>query len=184
LRHAAADTGSRRISQGCRLSTCEALSHSPAEPRSVLHTLHPGDVVCADRGDRLETLLGSCVAIVLTDPRRTLGAMCHIVHASRALSGTVATSAFANVALDTMYAKLRARGIDPRQCEAYVYGGGNMFPDLFKTTHVGESNSRWALGALAQDGVRVLFHDLGGHAYRRLSWTVGPEAPQVTAVPV
>jgi chemotaxis protein CheD len=60
-----------------------------------------------------------------------------------------------------------------------------MFPQLFnQTAHVGERNSRWALDALAEDGVRVLFHDLGGDTYRRLSWTVGPNAPQVTAVPV
>lgn len=154
------------------------------EPRGTLHTLHPGDVVCVERGERLETLLGSCVAIILTDPRRTLGAMCHIVHASRAVAGVAETGAYAEVALDTMYALLRERGIDPRQCEAYVYGGGNMFPELFAKAHVGERNARWALDALAQDGVRVLFDDLGGRTYRRLSWTVGPDAPQVTAVPV
>jgi chemotaxis protein CheD len=155
------------------------------EPLGPLHTLHPGDVVCAERGERFETLLGSCVAIVLTDPRRTLGAMCHIVHASRAVAGVTETGAYAEVALDTMYALLRERGIDPRQCEAYVYGGGNMFPQLVtQAEHVGERNSRWALEALAEDGVRVLFHDLGGDIYRRLSWTVGPNAPQVTAVPV
>ena len=155
------------------------------DPLGQLHTLHPGDVVCAERGERMETLLGSCVAIVLTDPRRTLGAMCHIVHASRATAGVAETGAYAEVALDTMYALLRERGIDPRQCEAYVYGGGNMFPQLFnQIAHVGERNSRWALDALAEDGVRVLFHDLGGDTYRRLSWTVGPNAPQVTAVPV
>lgn len=166
------------------MNACATPPRSLPEPRAVVHTLHPGDVVCADRGDRLETLLGSCVAIVLTDPRRTLGAMCHIVHASRALAGTAETTAYASAALDAMHAKLRARGIDPRQCEAYVYGGGNMFPDLFQTTHVGDCNARWVLDALARDGVRVLVQDLGGHTYRRLSWTVGPEAPQVTAVPV
>jgi chemotaxis protein CheD len=48
-----------------------------------IYTLHPGDVACGERGDRLETLLGSCVAIILTDPRRTIGAMCHIVHAGQ-----------------------------------------------------------------------------------------------------
>lgn len=154
------------------------------EPLGPLYTLHPGDVVCAERGERLETLLGSCVAIVLTDPRRTVGAMCHIVHASRALAGVAETGAYAEVALDTMYALLRERGIDPRQCEAYVYGGGNMFPALFTAAHVGENNARWALDALAYDGVRVLFEDLGGSTYRRLTWTVGPAAPQVTAVPV
>ena len=53
----------------------------------LLHVLHPGGVACGERGERFETLLGSCVAIVLTDPRRTVGAMCHIVHAMPAPAG-------------------------------------------------------------------------------------------------
>ncbi len=146
--------------------------------------LHPGDVVCGERGDRLETLLGSCVAIILTDPRRTCGVMCHIVHAGRSTATTPANAAYADVALATMYQLLRERGIDPMQCEAYLYGGGNMFPDLVTHGHVGERNARWACDALAEDGVRVLAQDLGGCAYRRLSWTVGMDAPQVTSVPV
>lgn len=149
-----------------------------------VQVLHPGDVACADRGDRLETLLGSCVAIVLTDPRRTIGAMCHIVHASPPVAGMPHTTAYADKALATLYAQLRARGINPLLCEAWVYGGGNMFPEQFTTSHVGDQNANWALDALAHDGVRVLFHDLGGSAYRRLGWTVGPDAPEVSAVPV
>jgi len=149
-----------------------------------VHTLHPGDVVCADRGARLETLLGSCVAIVLTDPRRTVGAMCHIVHSGRAVSSAQESGAYADVALRTMYTLLRARGINPVLCEAYVYGGGNMFPALFTQSHVGDQNSNWALDELAHDGVRVLLHDVGGTSYRRLGWTVGPDAPQVTAIPI
>jgi chemotaxis protein CheD len=49
---------------------------------------------------------------------------------------------------------------------------------------VGDSNAHWALQALAADGVRVLHHDLGGPSYRKLAWTVGPGAPEVTAVPL
>jgi len=88
------------------------------------------------------------------------------------------------VALDVMYEQLRERGITPQLCEAYVYGGGNMFPGQFSAGHVGDSNARWTLQALAADGVRVLHHDLGGQSYRKLSWTVGPDAPEVTAVPL
>ena len=156
------------------------------DPRhaAIGQVLHPGDVALAERGERLETLLGSCVAIVLTDPRRTLGAMCHIVYCKPATSGTKVSAAGAGVALGRMYALLRSRGIEPRLCEAYVYGGGNMFPALFDQAHVGEDNAQWALDALAQDGVQVLFHDLGGNTYRRLSWAVGPDMPQVTAVAV
>ena len=151
---------------------------------SVLHTLHPGDLACGVRGDRFVTLLGSCVAVVLTDPRRTVGTMCHIVHSTPNQS-VQRDSTWGDVALDLMYEMLRERGIEPRLCEAYVYGGGNMFPSLFQGSgHVGSSNARWTLEALALDGVRVLHHDLGGNTYRRLSWTVGPDAPQVTAVAV
>mgnify|MGYP001578137976 CR=1 FL=1 len=153
-------------------------------PGSTVQVLHPGDVACGERGTRFQTLLGSCVAIVLTDPRRTIGAVCHIVPSSPASSAAWRDSAFADVALDAMYQLLGARGIDPALCEAYVYGGGNMFPDLVIESNVGDRNARWALQWLACAGIRVLHHDVGGTTYRRLAWTVGPEVPQVTAVPV
>ena len=150
----------------------------------TVHTLHPGDVACAGRGDRLETLLGSCVAIVLTDPRRTVGVMCHIVHSRPAIKAPRKSGVHADAALQAMYALLQARSITPALCEAYVYGGANMFPSLFMDSHVGADNARWALDALAGDRIQVLLHDVGGSAYRRLGWTVGSGAPQVTAVQV
>lgn len=147
--------------------------------------LHPGDVACGDRGDRLETLLGSCVAIVLTDPRRTVGVMCHIVHARPpAVARDAASAAYAPQALWMMQRLLLERGITPQLCEAWVYGGGNMFPQMANAPDVGERNTAWALRTLAEQGVRVLRHDTGGHAYRRLAWTIGPGEPEVTAVPV
>jgi chemotaxis protein CheD len=158
-----------------------ALARPHAEPRT--YTLHPGDVVCADRGDRMETLLGSCIAIVLTDPRRTVGAMCHIVHSGPQRTPG-ATAAHAHVALDTMYRLLRQRGIVPALCHAYVYGGGNMFPDLMRGPQVGDGNAQWALNALERDGIVALQVEVGGPCYRRLAWTVGPQAPEATAVPV
>lgn len=149
------------------------------------HTLHPGDVRCALRGERLVTLLGSCVAVVLTDPRRTVGAMCHIVHAPGGdLTRRGSSAAWGDLALETMQRQLLGRGIQPRMCEAYVFGGGNMFPQLYEGPHVGQGNAAWTLGALAGAGIRVISQDLGGAAYRRLSWTVGPEAPVVEAIPI
>ena len=109
--------------------------------------------------------------------------MCHIVHSTSAIGAAQRTSAFADVAVETMYGLLRDRGITPRLCVACVYGGGNMFPSLVRDAHVGSGNARWALDALGEAGIRILFHDVGGNAYRRLSWTVGTEAPSVIAVP-
>lgn len=141
--------------------------------------LHPGDVACVGAGERLETLLGSCVAVVLTDPRRTVGAMCHVVHAQPAEAGNAKPGCSADAALDIMARLLRARGIEPRLCEAFVYGGGNMFPGVFTRRHVGDDNVRCVLQRLADDGIRVRVADHGGTRYRRLAWTVGPGLPEV-----
>lgn len=154
---------------------------------TTVHTLHPGDVRCAERGERLQTLLGSCVAVVLTDPRRTLGAMCHVVHARPPVKGEEGNTAHGDAAFERMAALLRARGIEPRLCEAWVFGGGNMFPSRVgpsaREGNVGAANVNWVLDKLYSWGIRVLGQDLGGNAYRRLAWTVGDGQPMVTAVP-
>lgn len=149
-----------------------------------LHVLHPGDVAFAERGDQLETLLGSCVSIVLTDPRRTVAAMCHFVHARSAPDTAANDSHYAEAALSKLYGLLYDRGINPLLCVAYVYGGGNMFSQIYQTPQVGENNLRWALAALADDGIRVLLEDVGGTCYRRVKWTVGHQLPQVIAVEI
>jgi chemotaxis protein CheD len=147
-------------------------------------TLHPGDVVLGVRGEHLHTLLGSCVAVVLTDPRRTLGVMCHIVHARPALNAHAGSAAHADVALQTMADLLQARGIVASMCDAYVYGGGNMFPHLVPGPGVGDKNVLQVLSTLSVLGIRVLSVDTGGAVYRQLRWTVGPNAPQTVAVPL
>lgn len=147
-------------------------------------TLHPGDVVLGLRGDRLQTLLGSCVAIVLTDPRRTVGVMCHIVHAPSPTKAGEASGAYADMALKMMVNLLQGLGIVASKCEAYVYGGGNMFPEFIKGAGVGDRNVQWVLGALDEMGVKVLLADTGSCAYRKLSWVVGPDMPHAVAVPV
>jgi chemotaxis protein CheD len=153
-------------------------------PPDTTRTLHPGDVACAERGEVLATLLGSCVAIILTDPRRTIGAMCHIVHSKPPLSHDRSSTSYGSVAIEAMDQMLLARGISPRLCEAYVYGGGNMFPGLITQSHVGDANALWTLTVLRERGVRVIGQDLGGRVYRRLRWTVGADTPEVSRVPV
>jgi chemotaxis protein CheD len=144
-------------------------------PNVRVHTLHPGQLAIADRGERMETLLGSCVAV---------GAMCHIVHASNPVHRRQESCAFGPLALAAMEALLLSRGIRPALCQAYVYGGGNMFPRNYPSGGVGDRNAEWVLDALAGRGVQVLLQDLGGLVYRRLAWTVGPDEPQVTSVMV
>lgn len=144
--------------------------------------LMPGDVVLGRAGDQLKTLLGSCVSVVLTDSRRTMAAMCHIVHVGQPNAANVGNTAYGQAAMDAMFDRLRRIGATPRLCEAYVFGGGNMFPQLFNQRHVGASNVEWVLGFLHAHNIPVVDHCLGGRGYRKVSWIVGPTEPLVETV--
>jgi chemotaxis protein CheD len=146
--------------------------------------LHPGEVGLGHRGDRFETLLGSCVAIVLTDPRRTVAAICHFVHANDTAANGPDSTAHAGPAVAWMFAALRAEGIEPTLCEAFVFGGGNMFPRLVDGPHIGDRNVDWALRFLKRTGLRIRRQDTGGSRYRRLGWTIGCDEPEVMTVDV
>ena len=144
--------------------------------------LMPGDVALGHGGTQFKTLLGSCVSVILTDPRRSVGSMCHIVHVGLPNAENRHNTAYGVVAMHDMFTRLRAIGINPAQCHAYVYGGGNMFPQLFRGKHVGQSNIEWVLHYLDTHGVAVVAQCLGGNGYRKVSWTVGPQAPVVETV--
>jgi chemotaxis protein CheD len=144
--------------------------------------LMPGDVVVAEAGQQLKTLLGSCVSVILTDPRRTVGAMCHIVHVGQPNASNLRNTAYGVVALQAMFDQLQQRGVMPTKCQAYVYGGGNMFPQLFGGKHVGTSNSEWVLAQLHALGMDVVDEHVGGNGYRKVSWTIGPQEPVVETV--
>jgi len=148
----------------------------------AVYELLPGDVALGYRGDTLKTLLGSCVSVILTDPRRTVGVMCHIVHVGHPNHANQHNTAFGSVAMAEMTRRLFAIGFAPRSCQAYVVGGGNMFPQLVTHHHVGANNVDWVMGYLEHHKIAVLKEDLGGTGYRKLSWEVGPQDPLVETV--
>jgi chemotaxis protein CheD len=144
--------------------------------------LMPGDVAMGFAGDQLKTLLGSCVSVILTDPRRTVAAMCHIVHAGEPNEANASNTAYAAVAMEEMFTRLMCVGIIPAQCEAYVFGGGNMFPKFMLQRHVGENNVEWVLNFLHAQGIPVVDQSFGGNGYRKVFWTVGTAEPLVETV--
>lgn len=144
--------------------------------------LMPGDVVLGEVGDQFKTLLGSCVSVILCDPRRTIAAMCHVVFTGKPKAEHSASTAYGSAAMESMFARLREKGVNPLLCQAYVFGGGNMFPQFFSPKHVGASNSEWVLNFLHDHNIHVLDQCIGGNGYRKISWTVGSGEPLVETV--
>lgn len=153
-------------------------------PDSKSTEIMPGEVALGTAGDELRTLLGSCVSVILTDPRRTVGVMCHIVHVGTPNAANRHNTAYGEVAMDAMFSKLQAVGIPAQRCEAYVYGGGNMFPGIVSGTSVGDRNAQWVMEFLEDHGIHVVDVSLGGTSYRKVSWRVGAAEPKVDNVSI
>jgi chemotaxis protein CheD len=139
--------------------------------------LLPGDLAIGFIGDQFKTLLGSCVSVILTDPRRTVATMCHIVHVGQPNADNKVNTAYGANAMREMFRDLVSAGISPKLCQAFVFGGGNMFPDLMTQDNVGAKNGRWVMNFLLEHGIEVVAHSLEGTGYRKVSWTVGPQDP-------
>lgn len=146
--------------------------------------LMPGDVALGLAGDALRTLLGSCVSVILTDPRHTVAAMCHIVHVGSPNAANRHNTAYGEVAMQDMFLRLQGVGILARRCQAYVYGGGNMFPGVVSGPLVGDRNAQWVWDFLHDQGIAVVDYSLGGTSYRKVSWTVGHGEPCVENVSI
>jgi len=153
--------------------------HSPNE-----FELMPGDVATGRQGDRLKTLLGSCVAVILTDPHRTVGVMCHIVHSSAPNSVNLHNTAYGVCAMDEMFHRLRHVGLAPALCQAWAFGGGNMFPNLATSDNVGSRNARWVTDFLHDHHIELIGQALGGSHYRKVAWTVGHGEPELIESPI
>jgi len=144
---------------------------------TTMHFLHPGDVTVAFSGDRLETLLGSCVSVLLVSPCFQVACMCHFVYSSYPSKIKSKDASYAGVAMARMEHLLRNAGFSARLCRAYVFGGGNMFPSNGNLVDIGSKNVEWAFNYLQHKQIPVVDFETGQNYYRKLTWVVGASNP-------
>lgn len=139
--------------------------------------LLPGEWFVADSAYQIRTVLGSCVSITLWHPRVRIGGMCHFLLPTRGAASPVPVELdghYGDEALELMCRDLRANGVEPRQCEAKIFGGGHMFPGRMKVdgNHVGRRNGEAARTLLAEHGIGVVTESLFGLGHRQIIFDV------------
>ncbi|TJZ79000.1 chemotaxis protein CheD [Chitiniphilus eburneus] len=138
--------------------------------------LNPGELYFGEGQVMVETLLGSCVAIVLRHRARALGGVCHfllperITHGrgSKAQDGRYGAEAFG-----LLLAQARRRGCAIGDFDAKLFGGARVFESSKVVEGVGESNARYAEQLLHDAEIPLLSSDLGGVGYRYLRVDLG-----------
>lgn len=143
----------------------------------------------AKRGDEaLVTLgLGSCVAIMLHDPKAWAGAMAHILLPSQSLARDTSNPAkFPETAVPFLLSQLEALGADPRRIVAKLAGGASMFAQLMTpgSIQMGERNLVATRTALRAASIPLAAEAVGGEAGRSVRFFVADGRVEIRSVGV
>jgi chemotaxis protein CheD len=129
--------------------------------------LHPG-LIFAEAGEHeITTVLGSCIAVCLWDPRRRIGGMNHFLLPLWNGDG-LPSPRYGNIAVARLIERLRELGSQPQGLQAKLFGGGGLVTALSGTSSIGERNAVLAQDLLAAAGVPVVAQDVGGTQSRRI----------------
>jgi len=129
--------------------------------------------------------LGSCVAIMLHDPRACTGAMAHILLPSKSLARASSNPAkFPETAVPLLVQRLTALGADPRYLIAKLAGGASMFAQLMTpgSVQMGERNIAAARDVLRRAGIPIAAEAVGGGGGRSVRFHVADGRVEIRSV--
>lgn len=134
-------------------------------------------VVVGDRQAVLTTVLGSCIACCLWDPRAGVGGMNHFLLPGRANdSSSLAALSAGSTSMERLINECLKAGASREGLRARLFGGGAVVRRL---SDVGARNADFATGFLRAEGIPLVSASLGGTQARRIRfWPVTGMAQQ------
>ncbi len=134
--------------------------------------LNPGELYFSDRETRIRTILGSCVAITLWNPRYQIGGMCHYMLPGnrRKDRGGELDGRYADDAMMMFMKELAKTGTRPMDYEVKIFGGGDQFPNQKTNSVISVPDNNIAIGRelLNYYGFTIKAEHLGGTGHRNV----------------
>ncbi len=157
-------------------------------PESTLpsYYLKAGELFIMDKPAMISTLLGSCIAVTLFNPRLHVAGICHALLPrckkkvyQNSINDLIdaecqkCTDAFkyADCAIAMMVESFLRFGVKPQETEVRLFGGARMMPgrrELPGSMAVGDLNSRMALRVIADCGLILRNSEIGGASGRKI----------------
>lgn len=134
--------------------------------------IHSGDwYVNDDKGEMIVTILGSCIAACIRDPKIQIGGMNHFLLPSstaKSFSDTGDTSTrYGMFAMEVLINEILKRGGSRARLEAKVFGGGNV---IESSAMIGDKNVAFVIDYLESEHIPILASDLGDTYPRRVHY--------------
>ena len=134
--------------------------------------IFPGEFyITANSDETLVTVLGSCVAACIRDPRLGIGGMNHFMLPQGRSGGwgkDAQSTRFGNFAMEKLINELLKAGCSRDSLEIKLFGGGNVTDSNIA---VGSGNAEFALRYVEAERLRCVAQDLGGRFPRRIHYS-------------
>lgn len=116
----------------------------------------------------ISTLLGSCVAVCLFDPRLKIGGMNHFLLPSRTSASHADTDVILNgdYAMEVLVNGLLNKGANKARLVAKAFGGGTIVSSIRMA--IGERNAEFAHDWLDREGIPLIASDFSGPWSRKV----------------
>jgi chemotaxis protein CheD len=144
-------------------------------------TLSPGEYYSTGNPAVISTLLGSCVAACLYDPRKRLIGMNHFMlsnarYAMDMPNHITEAGRYGIQAMELLINQMMAKGTNRRLLRAKIFGGAtilNRDPDSGNFFCVGQVNCKFITEYLKSEGIPVDALDIGGNFGRVIHFSNG-----------
>lgn len=113
--------------------------------------------------------LGSCIGLILAEPRMRVSAMAHIVLPRSPAPDPPQPAKYADTAVSKLLSALSQLGASERKVVAHIVGGAKML-QLGGLGDIGQRNSETIKELLTDRGVPIIAECLGGTSGRTLRW--------------
>jgi chemotaxis protein CheD len=154
------------------------LENISGRPHRRIHVVQGEHYVTGDPDVLLTTILGSCVAVCLRDPKAEVGGMNHFLLPDGRADGDDQGRRYGVNAMELLINELLRLGARRDSLEAKLFGGARMFDGL---SDVGASNAEFAHRFMRDEGIKVVGASLGGSQARRVQyWPTSGRAQQKT----
>lgn len=134
------------------------------------HFLYPSSFFASREPYVVKTVLGSCVAVCLWDPKLRFGGINHYMLPTW-MGTDLASPKYGNIAIEKLIEKMRFMGSHVEDLQAKIFGGGELIQGIDgcpSSTQIGERNIQIAKLILEQYKIPVVASCIGGQRGRKI----------------
>ena len=141
--------------------------------RRVLAKILPGEFYVTRDDEVIDTVLGSCVAACIRDPKNRIGGMNHFMlpetsqdrldNGRQSIVGEA--TRYGNYAMEHLINTILRHGGQRRNLEVKVFGGGKIIPAV---TDIGLRNIEFVLDYIHTEGLELTSKDVGDDYPRKV----------------